>query len=730
MAHRDVDAQWGEAWPPLEERMTDLLSASPVLVALLWQVPPRKGELPRQHLQRVVWERPDLVIGSLDPVCFKILQLASYHGTIDRAALISEAHDTELDQLDRRVRLLATLGLVTVHKGRLTVHQDLVAALPLPLPSFLGHLDTTTSDRLQNACRLLGVSGGTTKAARAAAIRSVLTDPERLLDAVRSAHPQAELVLRRIAERSVGVHEPSDEGPRGAVSLWDLDLDRELVMSRPGFGSRYRMTDAQHPSAFEALATRCLVGTIDYGYVTWMWLDAAIALRGAMFDTWAEPPAVAAHPIDEPTGVAARAVLAAEMLIDQLGADAPEGKKTGDRRPPVKAGRQAAKAVGGIEPALADLVVAAAIDLGLLVAVDLPARGRGRAREWPVSWIANRTRLDAWKSLPIAQRWLLLVRAWLFGPDLGHLPLAGEQIVRFSAMGDLASLEPGTGIRASEVSGWFSARHLVWPASSDDLIRDLTLLGVTSSGPTVGIGAIGRALLASAIAATEPGPELDALFAGDDESFVVQPDHTIITGSRAGPEVVRMLSLIAERESDGGAVVWRLSERALSRAARTLDADTVIGFLRQHSSVAISDNVVRFGHDHLRAGATAQIAEAASFLVCEDPATVSAAVAVKAAKLTALGPTAAVSTLAPAALRAALGAKGVSADIAGADATTTPGASDPIVSHHIYQPLADSVLRPGAPIPLGAQVIGSLVEHLTTNRANGQTNRANGRAKR
>ena len=111
-----------------------------------------------------------------------------------------------------------------------------------------------------------------------------------------------------------------------------------------------------------------------------MWLEAHIALAGSMFDHWQIPPMPDTRPIDEPVGVAFRVIAQAEQMIVRLASDAPEGKKTGDRRPPVKAIKSSAGAAG-VDVRLADIVVDAAVEMGLLMAVDLPQRGRGRTVE-------------------------------------------------------------------------------------------------------------------------------------------------------------------------------------------------------------------------------------------------------------------------------------------------------------------------------------------------------------
>ena len=666
-----------------------------------------------QRLHRVVAQHTHVLINSLDPLSLQIVQFALYHGPIPRAALLAEAHDGDPAGLDRRVRDLVTLGLATVRSGILSLSEELGTAVPLPLPSFRQDSAMLTSEELRQACRLLGVDGGTRKAERADAVRSVLVDRDRLVAAVTAAHPQAAEVFMRITDASLAASHAdpgSGDGP-GVVGLWDLGLPRELL----GQTHRYGVQSGRDPgtSAFSALMRRCLVGGSAFGYDTWSWLECALAVRGHMFDSWSEPPPVPFGPIDEPVGVPVGTVVSAELLVDQIGTDAPEGKRTGDRRPPVKAVKRAAKAVGGIDGALAVIVIDAAIDLGLLVAVDLPPRGRGRNQERPLQWVVNRQRFETWRGMPVAHRWLSIVRHWMFGSADGQR-LDLDIALRITALGALASLDAGTGVPAASFGSWMAQRHLLWNLPADNLIRDLALLGVTSSAACIGLSQAGRAMLAEHIAGADVPQALVKVLEGGDDAFVVQPDHTIVTGSTAPSEVLAVLSTVANRESDGAAIVWRLSADRLSRAARRITAEELVEFLTERSTVPVADNVVRFVRDHLVPERAAQIGAVSSYLTCDDTTILSVAVAVKAAKLTALSPQAAVSPLDPGRLREVLTAKGVPAELIGAAgaAGEAAGGDDPNPSFQIYQHAVDQPIRPPTPISMGPDVVAYLVQHL------------------
>ncbi len=691
------------------ERVVAALDDHPLLTVLIWSSDPGRGIDPLALFQRVVGNALWLLLPSFDHVTTQILALAAAVDTLERDRLLSEAAGVPQEELDRRVRHLHTMGLIVVERDTFALSTAVAGRIPLPLPSFMASLDGITSDRLDVACRQLGVFGGARKAERAAAVAAVLSDPELLTRAVASCGREAAAVFTRVAERSWAARFSVEEDLPGAVAVWDLGLPpHQVISSRSSIGS-----SGVGRSALDLLNDRCLIGRDGWNGSTWLWLEAHVALTGSLFDSWTVPVDPPTRTIDEPAGVAFRVLAQAELLIERISADAPEGKKSGDRRPPVKAVKASAGAAG-VDPRLATLIVDAAIDMGLLMAVDLPVRGRGRTSERPVAWVANPARVRDWRAQLPEARWLGIVASWITGSDSPKTSETLTLVRRMTLVGRLAALPVGEGVAASELPRWIAERHPNCSEGIDDVVADLVRLGAASGGVTIGLGAVGRAMLAEHIASAVLPEALGASFGSGDTSFVVQPDHTIMASADLAPELVATLAQIAEVESEGGAVVWRLTPQRLAAAASALDATSVVQFLREGSSVPVAENVIRFVEDHLVAPRPVTIGAASSHLIVDDPLLLSQALAVKAAKLTLVAPNVAVSPLLPAKLREALVSKGVAVDMDASTGTSAHGASGQELapSWQVSQRSANDPLRSPMPVPLGPAVIASVARHM------------------
>jgi hypothetical protein len=272
----------------------------------------------------------------------------------------------------------------------------------------------------------------------------------------------------------------------------------------------------------------------------------------------------------------------------------------------------------------------------------------------------------------------------------------------------LADLPEGSGIGAAHVVDWLAEHHGTWVRPDEDLIRDLALLGVTSSGPTVGLGRAGRAMLAASMSSSEVAPALHEVFDGD-PSIVVQPDHTIVSSAAAPVEVLEMLTRIAERESDGPAVVWRLSAERMARSARRVTADEVVAFLDEHSSVPVAGNVERMVRDNVVATEAARIESVATLLTCGDPSVLAAAVAVPAARLRMLSDSIAVSHLPRGKVREALNSKGVPNEVLGLLGDVDEGEELERSWLAEVPPITGPLRSPG-PVPVGPRVVESYAE--------------------
>lgn len=723
-----------------EERVAGALAAMPLLVEVVAQYKRAKGDSALTHVRKVVAHHPEVVLASLDRLGMQLVQYMTAIGAVSRTALLSrELADADPERIDERIERLVTLGVAFVEDlpapspdggaptllSTVGLREPFAAMVPLPLPLFFRDVDNITVERLRLACRELGVTpSGTRKADLVLAILGVLLNGERLGDAIAAAHPFAPEVFAAVTALSLN-EANADPRDRYDVDLVGVVPTYQLWTYLETESSTFTYGDHRVLEAMDALQTRLIIGSEGgrsrYGisHVSWTWLETRIAIAGHMFGAWAERAEPALKAIDEPIGVPAMVVAATTVLTERLAAEAVEGKKSGDRRPPVKAVRRVGTEAG-VPARLAEIAVDAAIEIGLLAAVDVVAekRGRGRAAPATLHWVLDPERFEAWRKLSAGARWLTVVKAWLRGSGNDQW-LIGTAGARLAAVAALAMLPDGEGVGAAAFDDWMKEHHAVWSHGGSDIVADLALLGVTGSGSVVGMGSCGRAMLSpSSKAATTPA-SLDEELAGE-ASFVVQPDHTIIAPAAAPVDMLEVLIRIADVESAGAATVWRISTDQLARSAGELDAATVVEFLSAHSTVPVPDNVTRLIDDHLVSAATATIEPVATLLRCGDPTTLSTALGVKAAKLQLVAPGVAVSALEPAKVRDALRAKGVSTDLLGLDgapavetakaAATTPG-GNLARSWQVRGNMPSGPLRAPAPVVAGPAIVADLAKH-------------------
>jgi hypothetical protein len=292
-------------------------------------------------------------------------------------------------------------------------------------------------------------------------------------------------------------------------------------------------------------------------------------------------------------------------------------------------------------------------------------------------WVPT-TAADLWRAGGPEQQWIALARAWLELPRLPGLiglrddadkivaplsdelrrPLAPRD--RRRALELLAGLPRGTAVTGPETL----ASTLAWRAPRrggrmrDELVgwtlAEATLLGVVALG---GLPAHGRALLETA----DNGPAIEALRAALPEpvdQVLLQADLTAIAPGRLRADVAEELALVADVESSGSAVVYRITEASIRRALDTgrpaaelhaMFAKTSATPVPQGLSYLIDDVARR--HGRLRGGSTR------SFLRADDPlllAEVLAHPAADAFELRQIAPTVLVSELSLADLLAAL----------------------------------------------------------------------------
>ena len=192
---------------------------------------------------------------------------------------------------------------------------------------------------------------------------------------------------------------------------------------------------------------------------------------------------------------------------------------------------------------------------------------------------------------------------------------------------------------------------------------------------TRGLGALARTVL------TDP-VSLHALLPEQDLTFVVQADFSVVAPPALDPAVRGRLDRLCTAESKGAVSVLRLDRtRIAAEMAAGETAQSLLDFLTEHSSVPIANVVAQMLVDveRQRGGLTAR--SAATVVTADDVLGLAAAVKVKAARLTLVAPTVAVSELPLDKVLAALRKAGLAP---GND--TEPASGDEIISR--VQPAA------------------------------------------
>jgi hypothetical protein len=264
-----------------------------------------------------------------------------------------------------------------------------------------------------------------------------------------------------------------------------------------------------------------------------------------------------------------------------------------------------------------------------------------------------------------ADRWQLLASTWLDLPArpslIGHRGPDGKPYAALSdslystaapldrrlLLSILSDLPRGVGMNAAEASQAMIWRRPRWsvrlqPEPVAHLLEEAHALGM------VGRGALSnpaRALLTddadSAVTAMEK-----ALPAPIDH-FLVQADLTVVVPGPLQRDLAEELSHVADVESAGAAMVYRVSEPSIRRALDSgKTASALHAFFGKHSRTPVPQGLTYLIDDVARRHGQLRVGMAASFVRCEDPALLAQAIAVPAAgrlDLRLLAPTVAVS---------------------------------------------------------------------------------------
>jgi len=278
------------------------------------------------------------------------------------------------------------------------------------------------------------------------------------------------------------------------------------------------------------------------------------------------------------------------------------------------------------------------------------------------SYWAPTVAADRFLELPPAQQWLQLATMWLDlpsrpglvggrGPDGKPYAALSESLFSNAAPLDrrllldlLAELPPGTGVSAVSAAKALMWRRPRWstrlqPGPVGHLLVEAHAVGLTGRGALSGPA---RALLSSdresaerTMAAAMPAPV---------DHFLVQADLTVVVPGPLIRDIADELGAVADLESAGAAMVYRVSEQSIRHALDTgRTAESLQSFFADHSKTPVPQGLSYLISDVARRHGRLRVGVAASFIRCEDSALLAQAVAAPGAQMRLLAPTVAVS---------------------------------------------------------------------------------------
>jgi hypothetical protein len=318
--------------------------------------------------------------------------------------------------------------------------------------------------------------------------------------------------------------------------------------------------------------------------------------------------------------------------------------------------------VTGIDEGRLGLVLELAAAAGLIASgVPEPQPTTGEPPYWAPTVAADR-----FTEASTAERWHLLATTWLDlaarpaligsrGPDAKPYAALSDSLYSTAApldrrllLNTLAQLPAGAGVDKNTASTALIWRRPRWskrlqPGPIADLLEETHLLGLVGRGA---ISTPGRALIG--VGKSNEGNAIDAMaraLPAPIDHFLVQADLTVVVPGPLERHLAEELSAVANVESAGTAMVYRVSEQSIRHA---LDigktADALHTLFARHSKTPVPQGLTYLIDDVARRHGQLRIGMAASFVRCEDPTLLAQAVAsAEHLGLRALAPTVAIS---------------------------------------------------------------------------------------
>lgn len=653
--------------------------------------------------------RPETVVLrllSLDRFCFQLVTLATLNdGRLGRDEALAEAGEEHADALEHAAELLRRRCLAERETAWLSLLPGVADHVGTPGIPGRPYLESLRSDELAVVLRNLGSPRPPShKTARLDAVMERLSDPAAVRSVLSDAPAELhDLIAAFVADSGLLELGEVEECLDGLIGLEDLYYFTPVLPERQVHGYGPRRTPLHW------LSERGLLGVDDVYGLLFMPLEAVVALRGSLFERWDPAPQVQTAALRDVDTALPPVLTHLDALLRRWERDPADGLKSGGIGV-----RMIRAAASDLRRPVGEIGVLAhlAVELDLLGSIATGQLSRSGAPTW--AWTTTFA-ADRFRERPAPERWALLVAAWrdchLLDESEGlperfevsEAPAAGGPARRRALLEVLAGLPPGQGVDLAGLAELVGHRHPTL-AMSDDLaerVAVLRLLGIVPTEGPVGLSRLGRALVTAgsdAVVDLLPPPET---------TFTVQADHTVVAPPNLAAEVVARLDRYSVLESDAGASIRRLDE---TRVAVALDegdsAADILGFLAEHATAPLPQNVEYLVHDLERRHGRLRVGAATSYVTSDDPALIAEAVSVKPAKLRTIAPTAAVSSLSRTKLLAALAARGLMPVAEGADGAVLTA------QRQVAEP---ELVSPGAPaLPSGGLLAtapdGDLIE--------------------
>ncbi len=348
-----------------------------------------------------------------------------------------------------------------------------------------------------------------------------------------------------------------------------------------------------------------------------------------------------------------------EVVLETLGATAVPELRSGGLG--VRDVKRLTK-VTGIDEARLGLILEVSAAAGLIAAgLPEPDPHDGVGPYWAPTVAADR-----FVESSAASKWHLLASTWLDlpgrpsligsrGPDGKPYAALSDSLFSTAAPLDrrllldvLTGLPAGAGVDATSAS-----RAMVWhrprwatrlqPDPVGDLLTEAHALGVVGRGA---IASPARKMLASetpdAVVAA-----MDKVLPEPIDHFLLQADLTVVVPGPLQRELAEQLGAVANVESAGAAMVYRISEASIRRALDTgRTASELHSLFSRHSKTPVPQGLTYLIDDVARRHGQLRVGMAQSFVRCEDTALLAQAVASPATEpleMRLLAPTVAVS---------------------------------------------------------------------------------------